>query len=50
MWLFLKNKEQLVREWAPCIENLNKRKNQWEHAAKKSENTYDFLKRHIYDE
>ena len=40
----------LAKEWAPLIENLNKRKNKWEHEAKKSEKTYDFLKRYIYDE
>ena len=44
----LKDKETLAREWAPMIEALNARKNKWEQAAKKSEDTYDFLKRHIY--
>ena len=40
----------LAKGWAPCIEQLNTRKNKWENAAKKSENTYDFLKRYIYNE
>ena len=50
MWLEIKDKDMLAREWAPHIENLNQRKNKWETAAKKSEKTYDFLKRYIYDE
>ena len=50
MWQTLKDKEALGREWAPFIKNLNKRKNDWDHAAKNSEETYDFLKRYIYDE
>ena len=50
MWLDLKNKDTLARQWAPVIEELNKRKNDWEHAAKNSEKIYDFLKRYIYDE
>ena len=50
MWLDLKNKDMLAREWAPNIENLNQRKNKWEQAAKKSEKIYDFLKRYIYNE
>ena len=50
MWQTLKDKEALGREWAPFIKNLNKRKNDWDHAAKKAEKTYDFLKRYIYDE
>jgi hypothetical protein len=29
---------------------LNERKNDWEDKAKKSKNTYDFLKYYIYDE
>ena len=49
MWLVLRDKESLEKEWMPYIENLNKRKNNWEHTAKKSEKTYDFLKRNIYD-
>ena len=48
MWVQLKNKDELASEWQYCIELLNKRKNDWDHAAKKSEDTYDFLKRHIY--
>ena len=48
MWFFLKDKEQLIKEWTPYIENLNKRKNKWEREAKKAEDTYDFLKRYIY--
>ena len=50
MWVFLKDKETLKREWAPWIANLNKRKNRWKLEAEKSEKTYDFLKRYIYDE
>ena len=50
LWSTHHNKEFLKREWAQCIENLNKKKNKWEDAAKKAENTYDFLKRHIYNE
>jgi tryptophan halogenase len=50
MWSSLKKSKMLAREWEPFIENLNKRKNNWEHAAKKAENTYDFLKRYIYEE
>ena len=49
MWLNYTNKESLEKEWAPFIGNLNLRKNKWEHAAKKSDNTYDFLKSNIYD-
>jgi len=49
MWVFLRDKESLVREWTPYIKNLNERKNKWEDAAKKSEKTYDFLNRHIYN-
>ena len=49
MWLNYTNKESLEQEWAPFIGNLNLRKNKWEHAAKKSDNTYDFLKSNIYD-
>ena len=50
MWTSLKNKDMLVRDWAPWIANLNERKNRWKLEAEKSENTYDFLKRYIYFE
>jgi len=50
MWASLKNKDMLVREWAPWIANLNDRQNRWKLEAEKSENTYDFLKHYIYDE
>ena len=50
MWLQLNDKSELAKEWAQCIENLNKRKNRWEATAKNSETTYDFLTRYIYDE
>ena len=49
MWLQLVNKKTLKRDWAQCIENLNRRKDNWKYAAKKSDNTYDFLKSNIYD-
>ena len=49
IWDSLKDKDMLAREWAAPIEYLNKRKNEWNNAATQSENTYDFLKTHIYD-
>jgi len=49
MWLTGRDKESLKKQWTPCIQNMNTRKNNWEHATKKSEKTYDFLKRNIYD-
>ena len=49
MWLSLKSREMLKREWAPYIEQLNTRKNKWVQKAKKCEDTYDFIKRYIYD-
>ena len=48
MWEEFNNKDSLAEEWAPCIENLNKRKSKWNTAANNSEKTYDFLKRNIY--
>ena len=49
MWLNLKNKDMLTKEWTPLIENLNQRKNKWKDAATQAENSYDFLKRYIYN-
>jgi hypothetical protein len=49
MWLIGMDKESLKKQWIPCIQNMNTRKNNWEHAAKKSDNTYDFLKSNIHD-
>jgi len=49
MWLDFKDKELLEKEWALCIQNLNIRKFDWATAARRSENTYDFLKSVIYD-
>ena len=49
IWKGFEDKESLGKQWAQCIKNLNIRKNNWEHTAKKSEKTYDFLKRNIYD-
>jgi len=49
MWLDLKSKEELGREYKPYIEGLDRRKNRWKLEAEKSEKTYDFLKRYIYD-
>jgi len=50
VWISMVQKEHLERAWAPFIEILNKRKNKWKQLAKKSEKTYDFLKREIYNE
>ena len=50
MWSSLKKSKMLAREWEPFIANLNERKNRWKLEADKAENTYDFLKRYIYDE
>ena len=50
IWNSLKNKDRLASEWAPDIAKLDERKNRWKLEAEKSENTYDFLKRYIYDE
>ena len=50
MWVERKSKDQLEKHWAPFIETLNKRKNKWKQSAEKSEKTYDFLKREIYNE
>ena len=49
MWSSTLTRDQLVEGWAPRIDNLNQRKRRWSQAAKESENTYDFLKRNIYD-
>ena len=50
VWLGFEDRDRLKREWKECIENLNKRKKNWERGCQKnSEKTYDFLKRNIYE-
>jgi len=49
MWINLTNKESLEKKWTQCIENLNLRKFDWATAARRSDNTFDFLKNNIYD-
>ena len=50
MWASLKKKDVLISEWAPWIANLDERQMRWKIEAEKSENTYDFLKRYVYEE
>ena len=50
MWHTGKTKEELAERWFPYIENLNRKKNNWEQSVNNFENTHDFLKHNIYFE
>ena len=43
-----KSIEDLKNEWKPYINNLNKRKNEWNLIVKNKTNLYEFLKENIY--
>ena len=49
VWRSQMNKESIRSQWAPNIQDLNRKKNKWKNDVTKFQKTYNFLKRNIYD-
>ena len=49
MYFNQSNKDDLYRELAPCIAQLDKRKHQWHRAVSNFPSLYDFLSKEIYN-